>query len=181
MNVFVLSIFIVTVVSQGLDLSKFRQHEYQFIIERADILHYDKRYMNYAKVTPFKCNRTNVALNGTFNFKINAGSELVVMIQFYRFASNEYRLFSVRFQDEFCKFLEENVAGVQKLLNCGDFAGCPVVSNTNITLCNFIPDDSKFPPLIPSGSYRLNLHALYFDKELYVMELYAKITRPEVK
>ncbi|KAF2894424.1 hypothetical protein ILUMI_11752 [Ignelater luminosus] len=179
MNVFVLSSFIVTVLTQGLDLSKFRQHDYQFIIERADALHYDKRYMNYVKVIPFKCNRTNVALNGTFSFKINVGSELVVMVQFYRFASNEYRLFPLRFQDKFCKFFEENVTGFQRLLNCGNFVGCPLVSN--ITFCNFIPDESKFPPLIPSGSYRLNLHALYSNNELFVLEVYAKITRPEVK
>ncbi|KAF2886278.1 hypothetical protein ILUMI_19897, partial [Ignelater luminosus] len=128
MNVFVLSIFIVTVLSQGLDFSKFRQHDYRLTVERADILSYDKKYMNYAKVIPFKCNRTNVAVNGTFNFKINVGSELVVMVQFYKFASNEYRLFPVRFQDKFCKFFKENVAGVQRLLNCGNFVECLLVA-----------------------------------------------------
>ncbi|KAF2894423.1 hypothetical protein ILUMI_11751 [Ignelater luminosus] len=181
MNVFVLLIFIATVLSQGLDLSKFLQHDYHFTIERADVHHYDKRYMNYLQAVPFKCNRTHVALNGTLNFKINVGSELVVMVQMYRFASNEYRLFPVRFQDKFCKFLEENVAGFQRLLNCGNFVGCPVVSNTNITVCNFIPDDSKLPPLIPSGSYKVNLHGFYSDNELFVLEIYGKITRPEVK
>ncbi|KAF2886909.1 hypothetical protein ILUMI_19264 [Ignelater luminosus] len=181
MNVFVLSIFIVTVLSQGLDLSKFHQHDYRLTVERAHVFHYDKEYMNYIKVIPFKCNRTNVALNGTLNFKINVGSELVIMIQFYKFASNEYRLFPTRFQDKFCKFFENNVVGVQRLLNCGNFVGCPLVSNTNITWCNYIPDDSRFPPLIPSGSYRLNLHALYSNNELFVLEVYAKITRPEVK
>ncbi|KAF2888387.1 hypothetical protein ILUMI_17786 [Ignelater luminosus] len=78
MNVFVSSVLIATVLSQSIDYNKFRQHDYQLIIERASIPHYDKRYMNYAKVISFKCNRTNVAVNGTANFKVNVGNDLVV-------------------------------------------------------------------------------------------------------
>ncbi|KAF2887605.1 hypothetical protein ILUMI_18568 [Ignelater luminosus] len=181
MKVFVVLLYVVGVLSQGLNLDKFRQHDYRLILERANILRYDKEYMNYAKIIPFKCNRTDVALNATLNFKINVGSDLVVMLQAYRFASNEYRLFPMRMQDKFCNFLKANVAGTQRLLNCGNFGGCLLASNTNITLCNFIPDGSKFPPLIPSGSYKMDLHALYSNNELYVIEAYVKIVRPEVK
>ncbi|KAF2887460.1 hypothetical protein ILUMI_18712 [Ignelater luminosus] len=181
MNVFVLSVFIATVLSQALDFNKFRQYDYQLIIERASIPHYDKRYMNYAKLTPFKCNRTNVALNRMASFKVNVGIDLVIMVQAYRFASNEYRSFPLRFQDKMCNLLKENIGGMQKLLNCGSFSGCPVVSNTNITVCNFIPDASMLPPFIPSGNYRLNLQALFSNNELFLTEVYGKVTRPEVK
>ncbi|KAF2885930.1 hypothetical protein ILUMI_20237 [Ignelater luminosus] len=89
MKVFVLLLFIVTVLSQELDLHKFRQHDYQLIFERANILDFDKKYMNYAKVISFKYNRTNVALNGTFNFKINVGSDLLVNL-FYVIKCNKF-------------------------------------------------------------------------------------------
>ncbi|KAF2892852.1 hypothetical protein ILUMI_13318 [Ignelater luminosus] len=103
------------------------------------------------------------------------------MVQAHRFASNEYRLFPVRFQDKMCKFLKANVGGVQKLLTCGNFSACPVVSNTNMTFCNYIPDGSMLPPLMQSGDYRVDFHGLYSNNELFVVEVYGKVTRPEVK
>lgn len=36
--------------------------------------------MNYAKVVPFKCNRTTVAVNATLNFKVNVGNDLMVSL-----------------------------------------------------------------------------------------------------
>lgn len=49
------------------------------------------------------------------------------MSQGYKFASNEYRLFPVRFQLNFCEALARDVTGMQNTLLCGNFTGCPFV------------------------------------------------------
>ncbi|KAF2895563.1 hypothetical protein ILUMI_10611, partial [Ignelater luminosus] len=47
------------------------------------------------------------------------------IIQAYRFASNEYRLFPMRFQISVCDALKSNFAGLQRYRRCGNFSGCP--------------------------------------------------------
>ncbi|KAF2897614.1 hypothetical protein ILUMI_08562 [Ignelater luminosus] len=88
---------------------------------------------------------------------------------------------ALRFQDKLCNLINANIGGFQRLLNCGNFSACPIVSNTNVTFCNYIPDDSMLPPYIPSGNYRVDFHGLYSNNELFVIEVYGKVTRPEVK
>ncbi|KAF2897720.1 hypothetical protein ILUMI_08456, partial [Ignelater luminosus] len=48
-----------------------------------------------------------------------------MVLQTYKFASNEYRLFPIRFQLNFCEAFNRNVAGFHSLTRCGNFTGCP--------------------------------------------------------
>ncbi|KAF2887997.1 hypothetical protein ILUMI_18176, partial [Ignelater luminosus] len=48
------------------------------------------------------------------------------IVQCYKFASNEYRLFPVRFQINSCSIFANNIAGVTGFFKCGNFTGCPL-------------------------------------------------------
>ncbi|KAF2894314.1 hypothetical protein ILUMI_11862, partial [Ignelater luminosus] len=48
-----------------------------------------------------------------------------VVIQSYKFASNEYRLFPMRMQLNVCEAIDEDVVGLKSLTKCGNFTGCP--------------------------------------------------------
>ncbi|KAF2879645.1 hypothetical protein ILUMI_26527, partial [Ignelater luminosus] len=48
------------------------------------------------------------------------------VIQAYRFASNEYRLFPMRFQYNYCAGIEKNLAGLSRQYNCVNNKQCPL-------------------------------------------------------
>ncbi|KAF2888696.1 hypothetical protein ILUMI_17477, partial [Ignelater luminosus] len=48
-----------------------------------------------------------------------------VIFQAYRFASNEYRLFPLRFQMLVCDIFDNNMAGIGNITKCCNFRGCP--------------------------------------------------------
>ncbi|KAF2879894.1 hypothetical protein ILUMI_26279, partial [Ignelater luminosus] len=50
-----------------------------------------------------------------------------VIIQAYKFLSNEYRLFPMRFEVNYCKAFDLNLMGIRKSLMCGNFQTCPIV------------------------------------------------------
>ncbi|KAF2878735.1 hypothetical protein ILUMI_27429, partial [Ignelater luminosus] len=48
------------------------------------------------------------------------------VVQGYKFASNEYRLFPIQFDDNMCRCLRRNVYGFQNLYKCGHPPICPM-------------------------------------------------------
>ncbi|KAF2885193.1 hypothetical protein ILUMI_20980, partial [Ignelater luminosus] len=48
-----------------------------------------------------------------------------VVVQAFRFASNEYRLFPLRFQVNLCTIFKLSIAGFAEILKCKNFTGCP--------------------------------------------------------
>ncbi|KAF2900450.1 hypothetical protein ILUMI_05736 [Ignelater luminosus] len=50
---------------------------------------------------------------------------LKAVFQAYRFASNEYREFPLRFGDMVCRALDADVVGAKKMMaKCGNMSGC---------------------------------------------------------
>ncbi|KAF2881830.1 hypothetical protein ILUMI_24331, partial [Ignelater luminosus] len=50
-----------------------------------------------------------------------------VVVQAYKFASNEYRLFPLRFEFNFCDAMfKYNMFGFKNLQDCGNFSKCGV-------------------------------------------------------
>ncbi|KAF2893458.1 hypothetical protein ILUMI_12718 [Ignelater luminosus] len=49
-----------------------------------------------------------------------------ILLQAYRFVSNEYRLFPIRFIFDVCDSLIKNELGIQNIYNCGNFTRCPI-------------------------------------------------------
>lgn len=59
----------------------------------------------------------------------------------YRFASNEYRQFPMRFEVNLCQAIEKDILGTSKYAESGNFS-CPLLKVTNlevyiIVTCNF--------------------------------------------
>ncbi|KAF2902447.1 hypothetical protein ILUMI_03740 [Ignelater luminosus] len=65
--------------------------------------------------------------------------------------------------------------GIQKVLECGNFKGCPTEKGMNYSMCNWTPDESKFTPLIPHGQYMVEMTALYNNEEIMVVNCYADV------
>lgn len=67
------------------------------------------------------------------------------MVQAYKFASNEYRVFPLRFQIGFCVAFNKNIGGFGDFTKCRNFDGCPIKKvkfifqmykfNLNIVFC----------------------------------------------
>ncbi|KAF2891969.1 hypothetical protein ILUMI_14204, partial [Ignelater luminosus] len=96
-----------------------------------------------------------------------------VLVQAYRFASNEYRLF------DFCAAMITNDFGLRGLTKCGNLTLCPFKKGKRV-VCNFTPDGNRFPPLIPAGSYKVDSVICKGEAEVLALELYAKISYPLV-
>lgn len=56
-----------------------------------------------------------------------------------------------------------------------------VLQGKEYYICNFTPDKSKFPPLIPSGRYMLELQANYNDTDLWNIRGTGEIFRSILK
>ncbi|KAF2886017.1 hypothetical protein ILUMI_20157, partial [Ignelater luminosus] len=103
-----------------------------------------------------------------------------VVVQAYKFLSNEYRYFPIRFQMNICDIYNKNMAGIG-FPKCRNYQSCPVETERFYEICNFTPDESKFPPLIPSGRYMLELTGVYFSDEVWKIHMLGEVSRPIVK
>ncbi|KAF2891656.1 hypothetical protein ILUMI_14517, partial [Ignelater luminosus] len=103
------------------------------------------------------------------------------VVQAYRFASNEYRLFPIRLQMNVCQAFEEDVTGLQELSHCGNLTGCPLLKNVPMYACNWRPNAARFPPFIPNGKYMLELQGLFRTEEICLLRAYGVVHRPIVK
>ncbi|KAF2891491.1 hypothetical protein ILUMI_14682 [Ignelater luminosus] len=98
-----------------------------------------------------------------------------MITQAYMFLSNEYRSFPIRFEINLCKAFKLNYAGIRNVLKCGNFAGCPLQKGKIYHLCNWMPDENKLPPAIPTGKYKFRMTIMYESKEVAVADCYADI------
>lgn len=92
-----------------------------------------------------------------------------VIVQAFKFASNEYRYFPLRLQINLCNLYTKDMVGFGYSGQCRNFVGCPkeevllrlilwkvlfiqmFLQEKLYQICNFVPDVSKLPPLIPNG------------------------------
>ncbi|KAF2899714.1 hypothetical protein ILUMI_06460 [Ignelater luminosus] len=156
---------------------QFEQHDYSITFERVELLRYNKEYVATAKIVTYKYNRTQPACNATFDILVDVGYDLEIIVQAYTFLSNEYREFPIRASLNFCKCLETNNFGMGDLVQEGLFSGCPMKKET-LTVYNWKPNSSKFPPHVPNGKYKLEMQAVYFSAEVFVMNAYGTVSRP---
>ncbi|KAF2883655.1 hypothetical protein ILUMI_22527 [Ignelater luminosus] len=161
----------------ALTLGHFRQNDYSIIFERIQIDRYNKEYLRTAKIVTFKYNRTQPACNATFEVLKDFGNNLEVIIQAYTFLSNEYRTFPMRFSLDLCKVIDANDFGLGDIVQEGLFSGCPIKKGV-IHVYNWKPNQSRFPPFIPNGQYKLEMEILYFSTEVFVMNAYGTVSRP---
>ncbi|KAF2884918.1 hypothetical protein ILUMI_21252 [Ignelater luminosus] len=165
-------------------MDKFKQSDYNLSFERMERIRFSKQYMQYFEVVTFKYNRTSAVSNLTWSFKIDVGKKLEIVVQAYRFASNEYRLFPLRMQLNYYDAIEKDIIGLQNALKspCGNsFAGCPILKNRVGGFCKWSPDPAHFPPNIPDGKYMVELQGTFDSNEMYVLHGYGTVFRPIAK
>ncbi|KAF2897442.1 hypothetical protein ILUMI_08733, partial [Ignelater luminosus] len=104
-----------------------------------------------------------------------------IITQAYKFASNEYRLFPMRFEFNLCDAVfKYNMFGLESLQNCGNFT-CSTEKGQTYHVCNWTLEQAKFPPYIPTGRYMMELQYLYLTDEVLVLHGYAGVVRPFVQ
>ncbi|KAF2891819.1 hypothetical protein ILUMI_14354, partial [Ignelater luminosus] len=103
----------------------FHQNDYKLNFERIDLVYFRKQYLQHFNIVTFKYNRTSAVINATWTFHVDVGYDHNVIVQAYRFASNEYRLFPIRLQLNVCDAIKGNVIGLGNVIHCGNFTGCP--------------------------------------------------------
>ncbi|KAF2881833.1 hypothetical protein ILUMI_24334 [Ignelater luminosus] len=159
----------------------FFQNDYNIDFERVELIRYNKSILSSCQVRAFKYNRTCAAVNMTFTPLIRDFEKLeVIIVQAYRFASNEYRLFPLRFEFNLCDAVfKYNMFGFKDFKNCGNFT-CNVDKGKTYHICNWTIDQSKFPPLIPTGRYMAELQYIYITEEAMVLRAYGGVVRPFV-
>ncbi|KAF2885076.1 hypothetical protein ILUMI_21079 [Ignelater luminosus] len=185
-------------------LSKFHQNDYKVKFERVELISYKKEYLKHFRIVTFKYNRTCAVINVTWTFAIDVGYNYNLLLQMYRFASNEYRLFPVRLELNFCEAIKANVAGIEGITHCGNFTGCPfikvrlkILSLSQETLnfvtdfliilqekimhiCHWQPDPARLPPFMPDGQYMIEIQGLFGSEEMYIARAYSTVYRPIV-
>ncbi|KAF2903384.1 hypothetical protein ILUMI_02802 [Ignelater luminosus] len=161
-------------------LTKFHQNDYKLKFERTELVRFNKQYLKKLEVVTYKYNRTSPVVNITWLFRIDV-NDYDVIVQAYRFASNEYRLFPARLQVGVCGSIKTGAAGLQTLMHCGNFTGCPYLKDVPTRACNWSPDETRFPPFLPDGEYMIEIQAIFRNAELYVVRGYGSIYRPIVK
>ncbi|KAF2893171.1 hypothetical protein ILUMI_13000 [Ignelater luminosus] len=150
-------------------------NDYRVIPHHVELVRYNKQFVNYMETRSFKYNRTCAAVNITFQLKFNEIEKLQAIAQFYKFMSNEYRYFPVRFAVNACKAIAANVMGIHKIVECGNFRGCRgVEKGKTYRICNWTIDESKFPPRMPRGSYMVEVTVMYHEEEVSVINAFAE-------
>lgn len=54
---------------------QYEQNDYRIDFERLEVVTFNKKYVNYAKITTFKYNRTQPAVNATFDIAVALGRD----------------------------------------------------------------------------------------------------------
>ncbi|KAF2887180.1 hypothetical protein ILUMI_18993, partial [Ignelater luminosus] len=106
---------------------QFLQDDYIVNPERLELVNYNKNYLKHMKITTFKYNRTTTAFNISAIFRIDTAYEDIQLIfQAYKLASNEYRLFPIRFQTTFCYIYYQDLLGLKSFKGCRSDLKCPL-------------------------------------------------------
>ncbi|KAF2905353.1 hypothetical protein ILUMI_00823 [Ignelater luminosus] len=162
-------------------LEKFQQHDYKMKFERYEVVSYNKRFLSKFEAVTFKYNRSLAVVNVSWVYITDIGNEFEIVVQGYKFASNEYRLAPARFEINFCDGYKKNIIGIRNTIRCGNFTGCPMITNAPVTICNWSPDESLFPPMVPDGDYMLEMEGMLRSVQLFVVRSYGTVYRPIFK
>ncbi|KAF5287166.1 hypothetical protein FQR65_LT12295 [Abscondita terminalis] len=156
--------------------SKFVQNDYDVKNERITLNSYNKELLKELAVLPFKYNRTTRAFNMTIVSKVDiANNDVTVAIQTYRRYGNEFKIFPISLSYKWCLAMDENVMG-SAMTECG-IISCPIRKEIRQSICNWRPDYSHLPPLIPDGEYILTMNSTYHNRHLFHGEYLATVYR----
>ncbi|KAF2899203.1 hypothetical protein ILUMI_06971, partial [Ignelater luminosus] len=150
----------------------FEQHDYFLIFERGEVVSFNTKFVRNFRIRTFKYNRTQAVMNMSIDLKIDFGNNVKVKVEGYKFASNEYRGFPIVFERRLCSMINSDEFGLRNLYKCGNISTCPIKKGS-YHMCNWFPEESKLPPFVPIGSYKLEMTYMLDSEEVWVFNLYA--------
>ncbi|KAK4878349.1 hypothetical protein RN001_010855 [Aquatica leii] len=160
--------------------SKFYQSDYSVKDDRPSVVSYNKQFMKEMSIVVFKYNRTTTVANITIVPLVDLTQDnMLSLVQIYKRYGNEYKTFPIRLMFNQCQALSNNVLG-SATFKCGKLA-CPMLKNIRQQACNWWPDHSRAPPLMPEGQYLARISSTYYKLDLvnieYMFTVYRKIKK----
>ncbi|KAF2886257.1 hypothetical protein ILUMI_19916 [Ignelater luminosus] len=135
-------------------LPEYHQNDYDVQIERVEVVWTNTSIARDAKLNYVFYNRSQKAFNASVYLLVNLSTDMTGVVQFYRFASNEYREFPMRVGANLCHEYAKNNFNVKELLkNRSNLIDCPLPKGYYYVRY-LVPDYSRLPPYIPRGRYK---------------------------
>ncbi|KAF2886927.1 hypothetical protein ILUMI_19246 [Ignelater luminosus] len=150
-------------------MPEFHQDDYDVEIERAEVAWYNKTFAKDVKFGYVHYNRTQRVLNGSIHILEDVSTKLTLVVQFYKFASNEYRFFPITVGANVCEEYEKNNFKIRDLLSkTSNIKPCSLKKGLYYIRNLVMNDFSHFPPHMPRGRYKLAINI--YHNEIFVIE-----------
>ncbi|KAF2883643.1 hypothetical protein ILUMI_22515 [Ignelater luminosus] len=153
----------------------FFQNDYDINMDRAECSWFNKSCAKYFNFSLVLYNRTQRVIKTDLELLIDMGRNTILDIQLYKMMSNEYRFFPVTFRANFCVEYTKDSFGFRNML----------ARTSNVNPCNMkkgiyyirnaIPDFSRYPPHLPTGSYKLVHEFLFGSSRWAQVDFYGRI------
>ncbi|KAK4878160.1 hypothetical protein RN001_010666 [Aquatica leii] len=135
------------------------QNDYYLKFERHTDFYYNKDYFGSGNYSYHFVNRTTKAISFYFTLIKKVGNNMKFTLQTYKFASNDYRLFPLYYEENPCIALSLDIFGTSMKHYDTNVKSCPLEKGYYY-LRNARMRQSGFPPHVPRGRYM-------FDVQLY--------------
>ncbi|KAF2886464.1 hypothetical protein ILUMI_19709 [Ignelater luminosus] len=162
-------------------MPEYHQNDYDVQVERVEVVWYNRSIGRDFKVNYVFYNRSQKAFNVSVYLLVNLSTDITGTVQFYKFASNEYREFPMRVGANLCHEYAKNNFNIKELLkNTSNARNCPLPKGYYYVRY-FVPDYSRFPPYIPRGRYK-GVEKVYHKSEfIFEVHGYAAIVDKPLK
>ncbi|KAF2898752.1 hypothetical protein ILUMI_07422 [Ignelater luminosus] len=178
-----LRIFLITILrvctSDVQQILNFRQNDYEVKWDIAECFSLNKSYYKRFECGEVLYNRTQRVFNATVDQAINMGGDVLFDIQVYKLMSNEYRFFPLTITNaNVCAEYNRNSFGLKDMFTkSSNVKPCDMKKGVYYAR-NQIPDESRFPPHMPRGSYKIvgqmKLHSYKFAEAIMYIRVVDK-------
>ncbi|KAF2883820.1 hypothetical protein ILUMI_22351 [Ignelater luminosus] len=115
----------------------FFQNEYDVKLDILECTWYNQSYYKHFNVGLVWYNRTQRAINGSFQLLVNQSNKVFMSVQLYKMMSNEYRFFPVTFQANTCAEYNRNSFSIRDMLSrSSNLNACHVQKVTHLFYLN---------------------------------------------
>ncbi|KAF2883642.1 hypothetical protein ILUMI_22514 [Ignelater luminosus] len=144
-------------------------------MDRAECTWFNKSCAKYFNVSFVPYNRTQRVVKEDFQLLIDMGRDLMIDVQVYKMMSNEYRFFPVTFTANACaEYIKNSFSFRDSLTRGSNLRPCNLKKGVYY-IRNEIPDFSRYPPHLPTGSYKLVHQYLFRSMSCAQVDFYGRI------
>ncbi|KAF2894356.1 hypothetical protein ILUMI_11817 [Ignelater luminosus] len=163
--------------SGALCFPQFYQDDYDVKIERVELARYNTSYLKDVKFQYTFYNRTQKVLNASGHLLVDVGRDATVTVQFYKFASNEYRFFPVAFDANACHEVAHNTFNLGVMLkNTSNITPCHMKKGLYYIRNLAFNDFSHLPPHFLRGQFKMDAEAHVSSASLFEIHFYVTVS-----